>query len=78
MSTPPTPTLSPIPALPPPTPELAPAPALPSVQPSVFKPRCSIRSNFGKPPGVLVPLGHVITQYTDANDHYYQHHPIPL
>ena len=63
-----TPALLPIPVLPPPTPVLAPAPALPAVPPIIFQPRRSTRSNFGQPPELLDPSGHVITQYTETTD----------
>ena len=66
--TPSTPTPVPIPALPPPTPVLAPSPALPAAPPTIFQPRRSTRSNFGQPPDVLGPSGHVITQYTEATN----------
>ena len=66
--TPSTPALVPIPALPLPTPTLAPALALPVAQPTIFHPRCSTRSNFGQPPDMFDPSGHVITQYTKATD----------
>ena len=69
MPTPSTPTLPPTPALPPPTPALTPARTLPAVPPTIFQPRCSTRSNFGQPPELLDPSGHIITQYTDATDH---------
>ena len=69
MPTPSTPTLPPTPALPPPTPTLAPAPALPAVPPTIFQLRRSTKSNFGQPPELLDPSGHIITQYTEATDH---------
>ena len=73
--TPSTPVPVPIPALPSLTPALAPAlpalptlPALPAAPPTIFQPRRSTRSNFGLPPDVLDPSGHVITRYTEATD----------
>ena len=66
--TPSTPAPVPIPVLPTPTSALAPAPALPAAPPTIFQPRRFTRINFGLPPDVLDPSGHVITQYTEATN----------
>ena len=70
MPIPPTPTLPSISALPPPAPELAPAPVLSAVSPTIIQPRRSTKINFGQPAELLDPSVHVITQYTNATDHF--------